>query len=495
MDKRIWILLLFLALFLIGLRMVMNYKRSEQESRILYATFPFLSSVGDRFLDSTNLQNVSDYYLLENLSIGLLRDDPADENEYEPALAQSWKEIDSKTWVFYLRPDLKWSNGSPITASELTNGFLRFRGIESRHLRLLPHLESVRFDEASRALFFHFDRPVYDEILHELSLADAVLLHPENIKGNWSITSGPYSLEKWDQTNERIHLRGNPYCPLFKDGSPRNVILYTGHSVEEITKLFLEIPDDLFPINPWQLHPVYQSLLSHAPSKLIGIPNYISYFCFTGNDVLFNNEEARVEFEAFVHEALSQVLPTYYDQMIPPGFAGHLDSNWVTMMASSRDFKLLKTKTIWLNLPKPYQYFPEFEKALVDHAKAFGIDLRIAYQLFPTEKPDHDYFAEVRFFKGNQRDALGTWNFLFSKTGALARFKDKMAPDLERISMIQEEAERILALKAFHESVLRHAYAIPFRVDPTTMLISERVDLSRWNRFDMRDRYYDVRWR
>ncbi|AOM41193.1 ABC transporter substrate-binding protein [Xenorhabdus hominickii] len=43
----------------------------------------------------------------------------------EPRLATSWETNDNKTWIFHLRKDIKWSNGSPITAHDVVFSWRR----------------------------------------------------------------------------------------------------------------------------------------------------------------------------------------------------------------------------------------------------------------------------------------------------------------------------------------------------------------------------------
>ena len=43
-----------------------------------------------------------------------------------PAAAQSWDiSPDGKTYTFHLRPDLRWSNGDPVTSSDYRESWLR----------------------------------------------------------------------------------------------------------------------------------------------------------------------------------------------------------------------------------------------------------------------------------------------------------------------------------------------------------------------------------
>ena len=43
-----------------------------------------------------------------------------------PGVAESWKQVDPTTWVFKLRKDARWSNGTPVTAEDFVWSWRRF---------------------------------------------------------------------------------------------------------------------------------------------------------------------------------------------------------------------------------------------------------------------------------------------------------------------------------------------------------------------------------
>jgi peptide/nickel transport system substrate-binding protein len=51
----------------------------------------------------------------------------ADKGDYVGALAESWEVVNSTTWVFHLRQDVKWHDGSPFTAADVVHSFDRIR--------------------------------------------------------------------------------------------------------------------------------------------------------------------------------------------------------------------------------------------------------------------------------------------------------------------------------------------------------------------------------
>ena len=55
-----------------------------------------------------------------NLQYATLTDKAADDFSVIPGLAESWEgSDDGKTWTYKLRPNLKWSDGEPLTAEDI----------------------------------------------------------------------------------------------------------------------------------------------------------------------------------------------------------------------------------------------------------------------------------------------------------------------------------------------------------------------------------------
>ncbi|MBI4925722.1 MAG: hypothetical protein HY843_07340 [Bdellovibrio sp.] len=81
----------------------------------LISAFPFGVLKKDAtLLDLSNTETTYEYYLLENLSMGLIRDDVREPSGYASAIAESWKQKNSKTWQFKIKSPLFWSDGSPM---------------------------------------------------------------------------------------------------------------------------------------------------------------------------------------------------------------------------------------------------------------------------------------------------------------------------------------------------------------------------------------------
>src|SRR5438270_1247414 len=79
-------------------------------------------------LDPLNVRNGNgDIFAYNLIYSGLVRSDPAGSTKIEPSLAQRWTiSPDGRTYTFYLRPGLKFSNGQPVTAEDVKWSLDRF---------------------------------------------------------------------------------------------------------------------------------------------------------------------------------------------------------------------------------------------------------------------------------------------------------------------------------------------------------------------------------
>ncbi|MEG3135557.1 ABC transporter substrate-binding protein [Rouxiella sp. T17] len=61
--------------------------------------------------------------ILGDLFVGLVKID--DKGNAQPELASHWENQDNKIWTFHLRPDARWSDGTPITAQDVVFSWRR----------------------------------------------------------------------------------------------------------------------------------------------------------------------------------------------------------------------------------------------------------------------------------------------------------------------------------------------------------------------------------
>lgn len=153
--------------------------------------------------------------------------------EIIPQIAESWShDNESKKWIFVIRKDLEYSNGDKINAQDFALSLKRIAYLKRKSNsesgifenlvgnKLITSIQNIEgiVAEGNR-LIFDFKKPMPD-LLSKISFGFYSLAHPslyDQIGGEWkdkrkSISSNGYQVDKWDNHNFRIMLRGNiPY--------------------------------------------------------------------------------------------------------------------------------------------------------------------------------------------------------------------------------------------------------------------------------------------
>ena len=162
----------------------------------------------DKLLDPHNLQYVFEYYLLENLSVGLVRDNPKVAGGFEGICKRSFRQLSPRVWRFHLRDALFWSDGKPLEPRQIASSLERLPRHPGRHLARLIGLKSVIVNHEKRYLDLAFDFDVNRGVLEELSLPEASILSPQNLRDDWSVTSGFYSVSSFNPEKIRSSFGG-----------------------------------------------------------------------------------------------------------------------------------------------------------------------------------------------------------------------------------------------------------------------------------------------
>ncbi|MBS4431782.1 oligopeptide ABC transporter substrate-binding protein OppA [Pectobacterium punjabense] len=151
-----------------------------------------------------------------------------DSGTIQPRLAERWENKDNTVWTFHLRPDAKWSDGSPITADDVVFSWRRLSDpktlspygsyVSSMYVKNAADIMAGKKAPESLGIKALDSHTVEITLEHPISyflemssfyvmvpLPKAVIeKHPEN----WTqvanfVSSGPYTLNEW-VVNERI---------------------------------------------------------------------------------------------------------------------------------------------------------------------------------------------------------------------------------------------------------------------------------------------------
>ena len=443
----------------------------ESRPRVLRARIPlgFLRGAS-RLLEPKNLKFVGEYYLLENLGAGLVIENWRSPRIWVPSLAESWRQDSEHSWTFVLRKDLRWSDGSLMLPEHIIAHLSKMKRKTSRHLTALRSVEEIRYHEETHSLTLSSQAPLSDALLHELSLAELLILHPMNRKDDWSVTSGPYFIA--EKGPDALQLEANPYYhrkPHIQ--SVRILDAFTGVNVRK--RPFFSIREDL------------TAMARTYDQVLVGQPSIVYYFYFLDHS-LSQDREFRRAFARFMRRAFETFRigdsMNPIQQLIPSGYLGNLKE----IPGYDEPLDVLRKHVLKICLNQ------ETKDILGEHLTQFGRGLGIDVQI--SDASDKETLARQTVFLSNQRDPMSSWTYLFSEGGPLYTFYPKFAgifADLAKAS----EWERKALYATLHRLTLEEALAVPFLVESDAILASHDVDLSDINPFDMRLRFFEMKWK
>jgi hypothetical protein len=468
----------------------------QQPVKILFPTDILIA--GPALMDPNNTESIFEYYLLENLACGLVKDSSQSPTGYEGCLAKKFYQENEYTWVFELN-SLRWSDGAEVAESEIKDWLKDLTSGSKRHVQFLKLVKSFYYSHAMRTLKLVFPFPVDTTILHELSLADASLL-PSNFKtSGWSRTIGPYSVSMWDKEAKSLKLIANQFSPLFREGMPMEALLEPLKNPEDINNVFTALAFDVVLLNSTTSPERSRVILKNTPQVFEAHPTSIVFFV-----VNYANQEAksigkRRQFAAAIAKVRESVeaatagsspfLPE--TQLIPDGFVGRLSKpiDLEIDAKSPHDLKLVTVKA-----HPAFADYTNLMNKMKDEFKKVGISLHFSYSTSGDFSDDE--FAKIYTFVGNQLDSSGTWSFLAGPpNGLLSPWYAEYKIPFESVFHSENISERQNNLKLLHKTVLESVIAVPLMVGRQRYLLSQKIDASKWSKFDARLRIYDLKWK
>lgn len=79
-----------------------------------------------RSLDLHLIQTVTEHQLMMAMFEGLVNEDKSDDTKVLPGVAETWESLDGAArWIFHLRANAKWSDGTPLVAADFVKTYQR----------------------------------------------------------------------------------------------------------------------------------------------------------------------------------------------------------------------------------------------------------------------------------------------------------------------------------------------------------------------------------
>jgi len=284
-------------------------------------------------LDPANAYDFYTWEVLNNIMGGLMRYKPGT-TELEPYLAESYEVKENGTvYIFHLRKDLKFADGTPCTAHDVVRSIKRVKKINGDPAWLVT--DFVKDVEAidDYTVKFTLKKPV-SYFLALVATPPYFPVHP-NYKPDEIDTDqtaggvGPYKIVKWVRDQELI-LEANPY--FFEKPKTEKIII---RFYKDATTLRLAIEKGEIDIAWRTLTPIdLKSLRTNPNLNVIEAPGaFIRYLVLNGNestDYPTKNKLVRQAIAAAIdrHDIAQRVYmgtvePLY--SLVPMGMWSHID--------------------------------------------------------------------------------------------------------------------------------------------------------------------------
>ncbi|MFC4292837.1 ABC transporter substrate-binding protein [Sphingorhabdus arenilitoris] len=218
--------------------------------------------------------------------------------QVEPALAQGWTvSADGLEWTFQLKPDLRFSDGTPVEAEIFTKALARINdpATGSPHAALFAIIKTVESPDRRRVIIrLNSPFPQLPALLAHPAMA-ALPFHLIGPMGEkWTsmrplVTSGAYRMTDW-KLNQRMEMEANPH---WTGGQPKTPKLIWKSMDNPLSSMRLMLSggahiSTAYPANR-------QAWLTKHYSQMVHGSDYLAtyYFAFNTRRPPFNNANVR----------------------------------------------------------------------------------------------------------------------------------------------------------------------------------------------------------
>lgn len=263
-------------------------------------------------LDPARAEGVPANNVIRDLFEGLTANDGA--GKIVPGVAESWKQVDGKTWVFKLRHDAKWSNGDALTAEDFVYALRRFVDpktaseyassfgiffVNGKDIvagkKPVTELGVKALDKYTLELKTPFPVSFMPDLLSNTQLGPVHKATVEKFGKDWTkpgnmVNNGAYNLATWD-VNAKIVLTKSP---SYWDAKNVQLTKFTYLAVEDgnaDVKLFESGENDMV----YQLPPgTYDKYKAQYPKEIKNSPMLgLRYYSYLNTDPLLKDIRVR----------------------------------------------------------------------------------------------------------------------------------------------------------------------------------------------------------
>jgi peptide/nickel transport system substrate-binding protein len=204
-----------------------------------------------------------------------------------PSLATSWELVNSKTWKFNLRKDVKFHDGQPFTSADVkaTLDHILDPNAKSKQTAIWASYEKTETPDAYTAIVY--TKEPMGTMLGNLTLTLVIPAKPSKPYNDFPIGTGPFKFVEWKK-DDRITVAANAD---YWGGAPKmeKIVFRTIPELATRVSALERGEVDLVDIVP----PEEFARLQKAGVKLVDMPTTYLRFIFLGNQGPLANVKVR----------------------------------------------------------------------------------------------------------------------------------------------------------------------------------------------------------
>lgn len=438
--------------------------------------------------DPTNIASTSDWYYLDHVSSGLTGYD-AEKKSFIPLYAESWEVQSDGSHVFNLKKDLKFHDGSPLSAKDILWSIKRHLILKtSTHFPLWDYIEGCEnlktLDQECDGLKITSDNQIVIKLKKQSDSFFLQLASPET--GIWSSEdmdaktaslkptrfSGPYYVDTI--TDNYALIKRNSYSPISKrfPQSPKAIKL---HRVP-MTELNNAVLDKKIDIVIKQYSPYAEPNWAEKAVKADSTtPSSIIYLFGLGKN---QRPDIGKDFLKALWQNNQDKVITPADTFLP--FASGYSLNKEVFLSELSEKTAKKIRVLC-----PEGFFSEkFLELLKKSASEVGAIV------------EFNFGGPKEFFNAfNDPDATKKYDYVLSLYVASERYpavqlrymtKSLVAPpiDLKQVETPDLDAKKIAVLKDYQKWLLNSKQAIPLFFDVTLFVYQNNLNIGHQSMSD-----------
>jgi len=435
--------------------------------------------------DPTGTVYVGDWVIFQNLYSTLV--ELSSSKTVRPALAERWTQsADGKRWVFYLRKNLRWSDGSPLTTEQVVKSLQR-TAKGTAHTSFSSYIESIRSTSDTEIEMKLKQTPRNFLIL--LAFVDSSIIHPkayENNKFNWDVPqSGPFQIVSY--SNTEMKLAANPHYWDYASDKVHQATLVKVSSgdPQERINLLLNSSWDASPIDAGIIQNFVQvDELKKKYDVFIGNPEFL--FCINFSKKRTKN---KVLTPAFRQYLFKEIYSRFWkndrnNTFRASGFRFHTLKGALSIAQFDAIFSQMKSiSTKQEKPPKSLEVLAKKrtkEKPIAIHFLQILRDLGISIkeiildgEEFDKKYTSGDFDLELSFSGATEDDPDTAWRYYNND------FAEPVATveELNKAHLETNRTKRNQMYQEFEKRAVEKSLFIPLKYEPTYIVTSKRVIL------------------